>query len=599
MKAIRIAVVSLAAVQLTACGGGGGGSGVSSTPTPTPTPTPPPSTANADLLGPSLLSESFTNDAATGSASYPKSGATPTRSASQSNATIVYEAATQKYTVSVGSRSQSFLPSDIDNAQSTSAITVHVKRSGTTTDSLTLTKPGTSGRFTYKYVAGGFWQKTVDGSSTISGNFDAISYGVETLNAGVPRTGYAAYSVDLLGAETLSNNIQGITGQGSLLVDFAGGQIVTRGQIDTTSVFLGAAQFFGNARLSSTDSTFAGTIGFTGNNSYSGALNGRFYGPAAEEVGAAFSATAPDGNVVVGALVGRHASVSGGNTTITNLTSSEFLKGDSANLAFDGAQGGPTVSVQSHSTNGIAVYYDPAQGTYDLLLGDRATQLTNVDFIRLPSLSTQTGFFGAVAPSGYYASFDPRFGIPSSLRYLRAGRSYTVNGIHYRFDDMIFGIATQDSALPRTGQGGYVVSLTGSIAQTGAADLQTISGTGSLLADFANNNLTTDGTLYNYFGGPSPSSIGAFNGTATISSSANSFNGTLNFTGPGNYSGGMKGRFYGPVAAEVGAVFSLDGANGSVATGTLYGANDASVLAARTPLTQLTAQTDLFGMAEH
>ena len=594
MKAIRLSVSSVALMQLAACGGGGGGD-VSSTPTPTPT---PPSTANADLLGPSLLSESFTNDAATGSASYPKSGATPTRSASQSTATLVYEAATQKYTVSVGSRNQSFLPSDIDNAQSTSAIAVYVKRSGSTTDSLTLTKPGTSGRFTYKYVAGGFWQKTVDGASTISGDFDAIAYGVDTLNAGVPRIGYGAYSVDLLGAQTLSDNVHGITGQGTLLADFAGGQIVTHGSIDNASPF-GVAQFSGSARLSSSDGTFGGTIGFTGNNIYNGSLNGRFYGPAADEVGAAFSAAASDGNVVVGALVGRHLSVPGGNTTVTNLTSAEFLKGDSARLAFDGAQSGPTVSVQSHSTTGIAVYFDPAQGTYDLLLGDRAGQLTNIDFIQLASLSNQTGFFAAVAPGGHYASFDPRFGTPSSLRYLRAGRSYTVNGVHYRFDDMIFGIATPDSALPRTGEGGYVVSLTGSIAQTGASDLQTISGTGNLIADFANSSLITDGALFNYFGGPILASIGTFNGTGTISSSANSFTGTLNFAGPGNYSGGLKGRFYGPTADEVGAVFSLDGTNGSVATGTLYGARDATVLAARTPLTQITVPTDLFGIAEY
>lgn len=581
---------------LTACGGGGGGSATNSTPPP-PQNNPSSPAVNADLLGPSLLSENFTNDAATGNAIYPKNGDAPTLSAAQSVASVNYDASTQKYTLAVGGRSQAFLPSDLSAAQSSSAISVYVKNSGSTADTLTLTKAGTSGRFNYRYVAGGFWQRTVDGGSTLSGNLDAISFGVETVSTGVPRSGYAAYDVDLIGAETLPDNVVGITGQGKLLVDFTAGQIVTTGQIDNLMGF-GAAKFRGDAKMSSVEGTFAGTMGLTSaSNSYSGLLNGRFFGPTADEVGAAFSARAGNGNAVVGALVGRQAAVPGGNSAITNLNVAEFLKGDSARLTFTGSKTIP-VAIQSKSAGGIAVYYDPARGTYDLLLGDRSAQLTNASFTSFQELLFYE--FAAMAASRTYAGYQSPLSSSSAptLQYLRAGRSYTTDGLRYRFDDVIFGAATPGDNLPRTGQAGYDIMLTGSVAQPGMTAVRTITGIGTILADFTTSSLAAQGNLVDYFySGYHPTNIGTFSGTANIAGSENNFSGSLSFSGFGNYNGALRGRFYGPVANEVGAVFSLDGPDGSMASGALYGAQNPAIMTSRTPLAQLSASTDLFGVA--
>lgn len=590
MRNAVVGAVALSCVfSLSACGGGGGG--VSSTPTPPPVQTPPPSPPpppppppppNTSLLS-LTSSESFANDAVTASANFPVSGAGQTATAAASTATIAYDLPTRGYTITISGRSQTFLPGDIDNAQSTTAITVYVKRNGTTTDSLTLTKPGTSGRFTFEYVGGGYWQRTVNGASAISGNLEAFAYGVPTSAAAVPRSGQGAYSVDLIGAVTVPNNVQGVTGEGKLLIDFATGAIVIRGSIAGGGP-IPFTDFSGSAQLSSAANSFGGSMRF---GSLAGTVNGRFYGPVGQEVGAAFSATDSGGNAAVGTIIGRRDNVPGGNTNITATTADEFFAGDAARLSFTGSPAAP-VAVRGNGVGGLAVYHDVSDGTYDLLLSDRSALVRNGDFL---TGSLSNIFYAGVDTNRTYTNFAT-----PGLQYLRAGRSYTASGGGYVFDDFVFGIATPAANMPRTGQAGFAVRVTGSIAETGANQVRSFGGQGTMIANFATGAINTQGSVENFFGSPTPA-IGAFNGTATISSNASSFLGTLNFTGLGNYSGPLRGRFYGPAVNEVGAVFSLVGPNGSVANGVMAGANNPSIIAGRTGLLDLTQTTALAGFA--
>ena len=165
-----LAVAASAALGLAVAGCGGGG--VGSTPAPTPAPTPPPSTANADLIN-LTQSESFTNDGAIGSASYPTTSGNFTSASSEGVVSFIYDAPSKTYTMTTQGLSQSFAPGEIDAAQSNANVTVYKKVTGNTTDSLVLTKPGTSGPFNFKYVGGAFWQRTIQGASAINGNFVA------------------------------------------------------------------------------------------------------------------------------------------------------------------------------------------------------------------------------------------------------------------------------------------------------------------------------------------------------------------------------------------------------------------------------------------
>jgi hypothetical protein len=587
MRLVSLLAIATVSLMVAGCGGGGG---VGSTPTPPapsppspPPPPPPPSPPNTSLIN-LTSSESFVNDAASGSANFPKSGSGQTATAAAATVSIAFDLATKGYTITAGGRTQTFLPADIDNAQSNAGVTVFVKRNGSTTDSLTLTKPGTSGRFTYEFVGGGYWQRTVDGSTAVSGNFDAFSYGIVTPAAGVPRTGTAVYSVDLLAAETIPNDVVGLTGQGKLAIDLGSGRIVLRGTIDNPAAFQAGA-FSASALLSSTANAFNGTITLTGLGvpDFSGALNGRFFGPAAQEVGAAFGATNAQGNAIAGSIIGRKGSA-GGNTDMTALTTDDFFKGDAARLGFEGSPVAP-VAVKENGVGAISVFYNSAGATYDLFLNGRSALIRNRDFI---ATSLDNSYYAGLSITETYAAFSA-----PTLKYLRTGRSYTQNGLRYTMDDIVFGIVTSDAALPRTGEGGYAVRLTGSIAETGASQVSTFGGQGSLIANFATGAINTEGSVENYFGFPAPP-LGSFNGTATISSSANGYTGTMNFSF-GGYTGPLRGRFYGPNANETGAVFSLAGTNGNIATGTLTGASDPAIAAGQKGLLELTQTTALSG----
>ncbi len=128
---------------------------------------------NPDLLTP-LDSETFRNVAARGAASFGATGTTGT--VSEITATISFNIANNSYTLTTPTGTISFGPGDIDNAQSSAGAVVYVKTAGNTTNSLTLTRPGTSGPITYTYVGSAFWQKTVVGQGTGRSTRSSMAY---------------------------------------------------------------------------------------------------------------------------------------------------------------------------------------------------------------------------------------------------------------------------------------------------------------------------------------------------------------------------------------------------------------------------------------
>jgi hypothetical protein len=209
------------------------------------------------------FSESFTNDAATAAGRFHSDARVATgTSANSTSLTIVYEAATRSYTISTAGRSQSFKPTDIDPVQTGSGITVFKKTSGSLTESLSLTDPGISGPLSYDYVGSGFWQRAKKNSASVDFTFDAFTYGVETVDASLPRTGVGLYSVELIGARAFGAPLA-MAGQGTLQVNFLDGDISSRGQLATISLetndVLSTGNYLATANLSSNGNSFAGT----------------------------------------------------------------------------------------------------------------------------------------------------------------------------------------------------------------------------------------------------------------------------------------------------------------------------------------------------
>lgn len=337
--AARAGVILVLSAGLAACGGGGG-VGSTPAPPPAPTPTPPasfPSSANADLITLNQ-SENFTNDAAVGTASYPTFSGNGTSSTSAGPVQVSYDAATRTYTLTSGARSQAFAPGNIDTAQSSGAATVYTKTSGTTTDTLTLTKPGTTGPLTYKYVGAAVWQRTVTGATTVSGSFDAAAYGVETPDAAVPRVGGAQYDVVLLGTVARPDTLYALSGQGALTVNFLNGAVsgssFANGVRETNAQngFPGrSGEWRFTGALAAATNAITGTMDLYYNTTdpMSGPAAGRLYGPAADEVGLAFRGAAGDGASVVGLMLGRKAAgtISGQNPSLLSLQFTQVFPG--------------------------------------------------------------------------------------------------------------------------------------------------------------------------------------------------------------------------------------------------------------------------------
>jgi hypothetical protein len=485
--------------------------------------------------------------------------------------------------ITVGGRSQTFAPGDIDSAASSASATAYVKTSGATTDSLTLTKPGTSGPFTYQFVGGGYWQRTVDAGTSFNGSFDAFAYGLPTASASVPRSGRGEYQVDLLGAASRSTGVTAILGSGYLHADFGQGLIVTAGAI--TSGPANMPIFSGQARLAS-GNAFNGAFRI-GDNFWPGALdpyvgtwNGRFYGPNAQEVGAAFSANDPFGGAVAGSIVGRGTQASATNATVNPPTVSGFFSTDHVGLSATLAVPYPVDVVAGAFTNRsttqtpLTVAYDAASNTYSVM-GDTWTEFLSIPEPVIGNPFEKHTFLLKAPIAGRYVSVAyvrrrlPGASIPDSASSPWSGA--------YAIDYFAFGAPTADTATPRTGAAGYALKLIGTAANTGFNSLLDLSGEGLLTARFDTGVLSLDGYVdyredYNYLTHPQGAGRTALSGSGQISSTGAAFTGNLSFSTTSAYSGAFNGRFYGPAADEMAATFTASDASGNLAAGALFGA---------------------------
>lgn len=589
-RAILLPTMVSALAMVTACSGGGGGvastpaapqpapeASPSPTPVPSATPTPTPGIVakpttpqiNPNLLTPTKA-ESFDNYASGFAGTfYPDARACGCLAAAR-DLTIRFDPANGGYTVSDGTNTETFLPGDVDSTQSNAVLRVYRHASATSDYTLTLSLPGTSGALSYSYVGAGFWQRAdiaTTGESAF--RFNAFTYGVETPDAAQPRIGNGAYAVDLVGSMGFGM-LESLVGSGTLQIDFASGKIVTSGEVRQVSTASGAttgsSAFVGLAQLGASNNVFAGIFAFSGGE-LAGALDGRFYGPAAQEVGAAWSASNADGRAAAGVLIGRQSGAQTGNASLASLTASQIFTGEAATLTARYVDASGELAAPSAAAQPVTVSYDAASGNYLVISGAR------------------TGIFPAnpVAGSPDQLTLDALNG----MRYVRAGRWTTTtaaNGITTSVTDAFaFGMMTPAGSVPRTGSASYAVRLAGSLADASKPGPLAVTGSGTLTANFASGAITTSGSASAAFtnaANATSTTNGSFTGSATLSSNANSFAGNLSLALFGGYNGALTGHFYGPAADEVGAAAALTDASGEAAAVSLVGGKGSSTLAA-------------------
>lgn len=509
---------------------------------------------------------------ATGSATY-RTGS-QSASGAATPATIHFDLATLSYTVTTSSGTQTFRPSDLSATDSTPQVAVYIRRNGATSDSLSLTKPGTSGRFTYQYVGGAYWQHVVDASTSVTGSIDAIAYGLATPDNAVPQTGTADYAVDILGVEAAYGGIVGFAGSGVTQVDFGRGALVTHGFADFSLTPHSA--FVSEARLSSVANSFEGEIRFDDFGLFSGPLTGKFFGSNAEELGAAFYATNGGQRVAVGTLLGRGASVSRHNTSINNPTVSEFFTGEGAVLtgSLPGGSGrnidGPGFTDTGVSPGAVIVNYDATTQTYSIISPAQSQNFTNagVSFGRVAESlrNTTPTSLGDGIP---YATFTNLKSVATRTWV----KEQSIGGrVRETIQPFAYGLLTPNNAVPRTGTGDYMIGVTGTAMDGDFINLMEFAGAGALNVNFATGAISTNGSLryledYLISGfRPRGTATGTFSGTAQLSSTSNSFTGPITVTGLGPYTGTLSGHFFGAAGEEVGGSFqATDGAGGVLA----------------------------------
>ncbi|WP_404712926.1 hypothetical protein [Sphingomonas sp. MMS24-J13] len=328
---VRWSACAALPLLLSGCGGGGG---VASTPTPIVTPSDPgiaaPQTASANTtLGGPLASQAFATLAVRATVTQSASALSSANAINPgTGASISYDAASNTYTVSSPGTAASgnapdratLIPNDtaitsaanvcIGTSCQSDRVIAFLSREGTN-------RPATQPYFIYSYVGyANWWSVANSGANKVYAYNEAI-FGIPTPVNAVPTSGTATFTLDLQGYEGTTPSLGSsgshalgptFAGGGTATLDFGAGSYTMTGSMGAvTAPSRGGSEettFASSGKLLSGANGFGGTFTFNDAGTFNGKLNGWLFGPAAQEIGAVFSASAADGRVAVGTIVG-------------------------------------------------------------------------------------------------------------------------------------------------------------------------------------------------------------------------------------------------------------------------------------------------------
>jgi hypothetical protein len=525
-----------------------------------------------------LQSQSFTNDAANLSGRF-FADKRPVENGQAARGTldIAYDAATQSYSISTAGRSATFAPADLVESGSSSFISF--EKIGTTSQALTLTRPGTSGELTYRYVGGGAWERATVSGDTLDFTYDPFTYGIQTPAGQLQPSGVGRYAVSLVGARAMEAPFA-VAGSGSLQIDFQSGALSSSGiltSIDvSTGLIKGIGVYYGEAALTSGTTAFSGDFFMDDGKRFTGGWDGRFYGPNGEEVGASWYLYSNDGEVTAGYMLGREDdTVPGLNMSLTALQFDDSFEHRFSQLGLTDLGGGNSADDASLLRSTALLSYDATQDSYRYQDSDRGID-TSFGAANLDA--------GASTSSLAVYKLTGGDGLSYTLSLNKAGASNPAITLSYasfgrweraqapgsdRLDRWFtWGIRTNGFQIP-TGTGEFAGIIRGTAAQFGSGATYALSGTSNFSVDFGAGSFT-----------------GSLNpiGTSNVDGSTRNF-GTFNFdrgamdvdagltadvvNGSNAYLGFFEGALYGPEATEIGGTFGFQTAPGD-ASSTYY-----------------------------
>jgi len=482
---------------------------------------------------------------------------------------IAYSAASKTYTLSSGTITQSFGSGDLSASSTTTSsllpdeFAFYNKSTGSLKNQLLLTKAG--GASQTRYVGGGAWWY-FDG--TANDHVNAFSYGFATADGSTPRTGSANFSIRAFGALELGSEVLPLIGEGNLSADFASGSVAVNGVLRSIAgdgkTLSGAYLVDGSATVSSTANSFTGTMhsSYSGGD-LSGQLNGKLYGPNAEEVGGAFSLVDNNNFFGVGEFIGGKGTLTAyltndANAGVRNLASFRNFDVDARVLPTSGVPADFSLST-SLETVPVTISYDPAVG-YSV-----GGPLGTVTYPASTKVSGQPPSVDVymVGVDNMFSVGNPR-GDDPTLNLTYAGFANWVSPASGATQQVqiIYGDLTAPSQIPVSGSGTYVGQAGALAAFQDVAYL--LSGAVHFNVDFASYKFTGDmsltgNTLSASSLPPLSVSLSVANGALTRGTPL--WSGSL--TSSSSTVGSINGRFYGPGAAEMAGFWSASVNQGS------------------------------------
>ncbi|WP_298192483.1 transferrin-binding protein-like solute binding protein [Novosphingobium sp.] len=508
--------------------------------------------ADGGFIG-TLSSQTFPADAIRSEATWPPAGPDYLKRGQVSSAeaaSVIYNAATGLYTVKTGATSTQLGPASVATAESTTTYTAY--RVGG--DLFALSKPGTSGP-RFQYVGQGF-RLHIKPDGAVEDNF---TYGFVTPAAALPRSGRAEYALVFSGhVHQAEPKAAQLAGTGSLRLDFATGGVVLNGRVGPSTY--SPTAYVGIGFSGHIDSTghFASSID-KGNH-----FAGRFYGPAAQEVGGVFAAT--DGATTP--IFTYSGTFAGRGGLIANVP---FV---AANANADVAPGTAPIEVRYDATKKIYTLIEPTR-SYSGKLNQYITWGPSFDDLH----TVLVGRYNSLKALYWGEGSSSELGVPGAA---------STGTIHY----LVTGDQTPFAALPRTGSAGFKITLAGTLSDPALPTFHALKGAGTLFVNFGDGSVKLTGTtsVLDPFSG---TLAGTFAGTGKLGAGTSALTGPVKLDGFGSYTGSWQGHLYGPTAGEVGGAFNVLSANGKAGVmGALFGKYAAGLVdkgPARVAYTPLTA----------
>lgn len=446
-----------------------------------------------------------------------------------------------------------------------------------------VTTPFTSS-ISNQFVGLGFLQRNSRQADRQDTTFTVFAFGLDTPATAVPRLGSGRFAVDVFGFETFPGaEPNAFQGRGRFDVDFVSGLFSTntnftvRGLVTGTEIFGGGLDLIGGGRLSSSDGRFSGDVVYR--NRLGGALSGRFFGANANEIGASFAGSSPDGSAFSGAFTGqRDASLNPANVSFSSLVTPQVFFADAATLNVSipisgepprifsqGGDLGVNRSQLNDQTSGNLLYSPPSSG----LPGGQYT-VTSIVPGDTNFTTYQASFGGQPTRLELYKTGSANREL--ALTYASFGRYSTSNMTNPFFNvsdrvAFVYGFRTPGGLFNnRTGNASYAGVAYGSAANPQGAIFD-VTGTTQVAVDFSAMRLSGSLALRT-FGLATPINYGNFNFSGQILGFQSQ--GLAEIAGTGGF-GTVLLNFFGPSADEVAGPFRLrvpDGANvGTIITG--------------------------------